>query len=44
VWLDQELNLSAAGERLNRIDIYTSTLEGVRRGILRVVEAEIARA
>jgi hypothetical protein len=44
VWLDQELNLSSAAERLNRIDIYTSTLEGVRRGILRVVEAEIARA
>lgn len=44
VWLDQELNLGAAAERLNQIDIYTSTLEGVRRGILRVVEAEIARA
>jgi Family of unknown function (DUF5752) len=43
-WLDTELNLSAAAERLNRIDIYTSTLEDVRRSILRVVEAEIARA
>jgi hypothetical protein len=35
--------LTAAADRLNRIDIYTSTLEGVRRGILRVVENEIAR-
>lgn len=43
-WLDQELNLGAAAERLNRIDIYTSTLEGVRRSILRVVDSEIARA
>ena len=44
VWLDQELNLGTAAERLNRIDIYTSTLEGVRRSILKVVDAEIARA
>jgi hypothetical protein len=44
IWLDQELNLSAAAERLNRIDIYTSTLEGVRRSILRIIDAEIARA
>jgi Family of unknown function (DUF5752) len=44
IWLEQELNLAAAAERLNRIDIYTSTLEGVRRSILRVIEVEIARA
>lgn len=44
VWLEQELDMGSAADRLNRIDIYTSTLEGVRRGILRVVEAEIARA
>jgi Family of unknown function (DUF5752) len=44
IWLEQELNLPAAADRLNRIDIYTSTLEGVRRSILRVIEAEIARA
>ena len=43
IWLEQELDLRAAGERLNRIDIYTSTLEGVRRGILKVIEAEIGR-
>lgn len=44
VWLEQELDLNAAADRLNRIDIYTSTLEGVRRSILRVVETEISRA
>ncbi|HEY6969280.1 MAG TPA: DUF5752 family protein [Candidatus Angelobacter sp.] len=44
IWLEQELDLHAAGERLNRIDIYTSTLEGVRRSILKVIEAEIGRA
>ncbi len=44
VWLEQELDLATAADRLNRIDIYTSTLEGVRRSILRVVEAEMARA
>jgi Family of unknown function (DUF5752) len=44
VWLEQELDLNAAADRLNRIDIYTSTLEGVRRSILKVVDGEIARA
>ena len=44
VWLEQELDLAQAADRLNRIDIYTSTLEGVRRGILKTIEAEIGRA
>lgn len=44
VWLEQELDMGQAADRLNRIDIYTSTLEGVRRSILRVIETEIARA
>lgn len=43
IWLEQELDLPALAGRLNRIDIYTSTLEGVRRTILRDIEAEIAR-
>jgi hypothetical protein len=43
VWLDQELDLGSAADRINRIDIYTSTLEGVRRSILRIIEGEIAR-
>lgn len=44
IWLERELDMGQAADRLNRIDIYTSTLEGVRRSILRVVETEIARA
>ena len=43
VWLEKELELSPAAEKINRIDIYTSTLEGVRRGILKVIEAEMGR-
>jgi len=44
VWLEQELDMAQAADRLNRIDIYTSTLESVRRSILKVIEAEISRA
>lgn len=44
VWLEEELDMGQAADRLNRIDIYTSTLEGVRRNILRIVEGEMARA
>lgn len=43
-WLEQELDLGQAGSRLNRIDIYTSTLDGVRRGILKIIEGELGRA
>jgi hypothetical protein len=38
------MDLTHAADRLSRIDIYTSTLEGVRRGILKIIEAEIGRA
>lgn len=44
VWLEQELDLHQAAERLNQIDIYTSTLEGVRRSILKIIEGEMYRA
>jgi len=30
VWLDQELDLGPIADRINRIDIYTSTLQDVR--------------
>jgi len=43
VWLETELDMGQAADRLNRIDIYTSTLEGVRRSILRIIEGEINR-
>ena len=37
-WLEEEAGLKEAARRLNRIDIYTATMEGVRRQILRIVE------
>jgi Family of unknown function (DUF5752) len=39
VWLEEELDLPRLADRLNRIDIYTSTLQDVRRKILQVVES-----
>ncbi len=44
VWLDKELEMRKAADRLNQIDIYTSTLEGVRRSILHTIESEIGHA
>ena len=44
VWLDQELELGRMADKLNRIDIYTSTLQDVRRAILRVVQPLAAAA
>ena len=43
VWLEKELDLPQAADKVNRIDIYTSTLEDVRRGILKVIESEMGR-
>ena len=37
LWLDEEAGLKEAARRLNRIDIYTATMEDVRRHILRIV-------
>jgi hypothetical protein len=37
-WLDEKLHLTRIAAALNRIDIYTSTLEGIRRQIIRVVQ------
>ena len=39
VWLEEELDLPKLADRLNRIDIYTSTLQDVRRKILQVVDS-----
>jgi Family of unknown function (DUF5752) len=38
VWLNNEMGLTEISAGLNRIDIYTSTLEGVRQQIVRVIE------
>jgi hypothetical protein len=38
LWLQKELGLSRAASLLNRIDIYTSTLEGVKRKIVQILQ------
>ncbi len=43
VWLENELDLGTLADRLNRIDIYTATLQGVRRQILRIIEVAVGR-
>ncbi|HSZ60524.1 MAG TPA: DUF5752 family protein [Terriglobales bacterium] len=41
-WLYEDVGLSETARALNRIDIYTGTLEDVRRQIVRVVERALA--
>jgi len=41
VWLNRELGLGSVAAELNRIDIYTSTLEGVRQQIVRIVRRAV---
>jgi len=43
LWLQDEADLEEAARRLNHIDIYTSTLEEVRRQIIRIVENAMAQ-
>jgi len=38
LWLEHELDLGHLADRINRIDIYTSTLHDVRRAILHFVQ------
>lgn len=38
LWMEQELDLIPLADRINRIDIYTSTLEDVRQKILKIVQ------
>jgi hypothetical protein len=42
VWLEEELELGQLADRINRIDIYTSTLHDVRRKIQRVIQSAVA--
>ncbi len=44
VWLEEELDMGQLADRLNRIDIYTSTLQDVRRRIVRIIEGALGRA
>ena len=43
IWLEEELGLGQLGDRLKRIDIYTSTLHDVRRSIVHILESASAR-
>ena len=38
LWLERDLGLSRTAARLNHIDIYTSTLDGVKRKIIQVLQ------
>jgi hypothetical protein len=38
IWLQEEMELPQAADRLNRIDIYTQTLQDVRRAIVRIIQ------
>jgi len=38
LWIDRELGFKNAAMRLNGIDIYTSTLDGVRNQIIRILQ------
>ncbi len=42
LWLEKELELGALADRLNRIDIYTATLQDVRRAIVRTIQSAMA--
>lgn len=41
IWLEEELGLGQLADRLNRIDIYTSTLNDVRRSIQKIVQGAL---
>jgi hypothetical protein len=41
VWLEEELGLGPLADKLNRIDIYTSTLNDVRRSLVRIVQSAL---
>jgi len=41
LWLEEELDMGALADRLNRIDIYTSTLQDVRRRILKILQGAL---
>lgn len=44
LWLTNELELPRLAERINRIDIYTNTLDGARAIMLRLLAREVATA
>lgn len=43
-WFEEELGLGQLADKFEAIDIYTSTLEGVRRQMIKLAESETSRA
>jgi len=43
VWLKNELGMARAAARLERLDLYTSTLHDIRRNCLRILQEEAQR-
>jgi hypothetical protein len=41
VWLERDLDMPTLAERINRVDIYTSTLQEVRQQIVRTLRAAL---
>jgi uncharacterized protein with HEPN domain len=41
IWLEEDVGLADAAEAIERIDIYTNTMEGVRLQIARIVSQAI---
>ena len=41
VWLTEELGMPELADRIEALDIYTSTLEGVRRSMIRLAEEQL---
>jgi len=44
VWLEEEMGLTTLADRLNRMDIYTATLNDMRQKILQLVRQEMKRS
>lgn len=42
-WLANSLRLERLAQRINRIDIYTNTIEGVQEKVLALIDAELHR-
>ena len=44
IWLENSLGLDDLANRVNRIDVYTNTLDSARASLLRIIEWEVEKA
>jgi Family of unknown function (DUF5752) len=44
VWLENSLGLETLANKVNRIDVYTNTLDGARGSLVRLIELEEKKA